>query len=126
MLSRLIDYKEEMKTKIKNLLNGKIVTVEKTTNHPMSSYNQEVWVDKDGNCYGQCNLGVPVGYELILERNILVTFSDRQEIFSSLAPFFRKYPEYKKYKSNIETHLSRKGIPYEAEGIKIERKEVTR
>lgn len=48
--------------KIKNLLTGKIIEVFKTTNHSMSSYNQEVWIDKENNCYGQCNLGLPIGY----------------------------------------------------------------
>lgn len=115
-----------MKAKIKNLLNGKIVTVEKTTNHPMSSYNQEVWVDKDGNCYGQCNLGVPVGYELILERKILVTWlkTGNVELFTSLAPFLRKYPKFKQNKAAIETHLSRKQKDYENDEIKIQRIEV--
>lgn len=113
-----------MKAKIKNLLNGKIVTVEKTTNHPMSSYNQEVWVDKEGNCYGQCNLGVPV----ILDRKILVTWlkTGTTELFTSLPPFLRKYPQYKKNKAAIETHLSRKQMPYENDEIKIERIEVQR
>ena len=115
-----------MKAKIKNLLSGKIVTVEKTTNHPMSSYNQAVWVDKNGNCYGQCNLGVPVGYELILERKILVTWLNdgKVELFTSLAPFLRKYPKYKQNRGAIETYLSRKQIAYENADFRLERIDV--
>lgn len=108
------------------MLNGETITVKPTTNHPMSSYNQPVWADKFGNCYGQCNLGLPVGYELVLERKILITWlkDDSVELFSSLAPFFKKYPDYKKHKANIETYLSRKNQPFENEEIRLQRVDV--
>lgn len=41
--------------------------------------------------------------------------------YSSLKPFFRDNPKFKKYKENITTYLSRKKHPFENEFIKIER-----
>jgi hypothetical protein len=46
------------------------------------------------------------------------------EIFSSLKPFFDKYPEFVNNIDNINTYLSRKKVAYETELIKIERIEV--
>lgn len=115
------------KQKIRNIATGKVVTVTATTNHPSSSYNQAVWVDKDGIAYGQCNLGLPFGYELVVERNILAKWDNGiNELYSSLPAFFRKHPEYKKHKSNIETYLSRKNQAYTDEFVTLERLEVNR
>jgi hypothetical protein len=52
--------------KIKNLLNGQIVEVHKSTEHSSSSYGQPVWVDDEGNDYGQ--VGFPLlGFELLFK-----------------------------------------------------------
>jgi len=48
------------------------------------------------------------------------------ECFSTLKPFFEKYPEYEKNRDNINTYLSRKKIYFETDEIKIERKQVQR
>lgn len=115
------------KQKIRNITTGKVVTVTATTNHPSSSYNQAVWVDKDNVAYGQCNLGLPFGYEMVVERNILAKWgSGSHELYSSLAAFLRKHPEYKKHKSNIETYLSRKNQPYTDDLVTLMRLDVNR
>ena len=58
-----------MQATIKNTLNGHEVQVTSTTNHPASSYGQPVWVDEEGNCYGQCKVmgdwHVDHGYQLL-------------------------------------------------------------
>ena len=46
------------------------------------------------------------------------------EIFSSLKPFFDKYPEFVNNTDNINTYLSRKKVPYETDLIKLQRVEV--
>lgn len=53
------------KIKIKNILNGDIIDVHQTTNHPDSSYGQEVWVDDNGNCYGSVRFGLSIGFEFL-------------------------------------------------------------
>lgn len=54
-----------MKAKLKNIMSGEIVLVSSTTDSPDSSYGFECWVDKNGNSYGQCQFGAPVGWALI-------------------------------------------------------------
>jgi len=52
--------------KIQNNETGKIITVWPSTDHPDSSYGLPVWVDKQGNSYGQCDLwAVPFGFKKI-------------------------------------------------------------
>jgi len=46
------------------------------------------------------------------------------ECFSSLKPFFDKFPEFKENKENINTHLSRKKVAFETDLIKLQRVEV--
>jgi len=46
------------------MLDGTEIEVRATTDHPTSSYGQEVWVDGNGESYGQVSLGPPWGYEL--------------------------------------------------------------
>ena len=46
------------------------------------------------------------------------------EIFSSLKPFFDKYPEFVSNTDNINTYLSRKKVAYETDFIKLQRVEV--
>lgn len=46
-----------------NLLTGEKIKVHATTDHPDSSYNQPVWVDKDNNCYGQVDMPI-LGYKI--------------------------------------------------------------
>ena len=48
---------------LKNLVNGMKVKVYATTEHPTSSYGQPVWVDKEGNAYGQVGMTSPF-YEI--------------------------------------------------------------
>jgi len=43
------------------------------------------------------------------------------EAFSSLKPFFEKYPEFVSNTDNINTYLSRKKVAFENDLIKIER-----
>jgi len=50
------------KRKIKNLWTGEVIEVWLTTDHPDSSHGIPVWVDKDGNSYGQCGPILPVGF----------------------------------------------------------------
>jgi len=45
-------------------------------------------------------------------RIILVIFTDRFEVYTSLKPFYAAYPDYKQYNENINTYLSRKKEPY--------------
>lgn len=54
--------------KIKNNRTGEVVDVVATTNHPDSSYGQEVWVDAENIAYGI--VGYPLlGYELVHDRH---------------------------------------------------------
>ena len=55
----------KIKAKLKNRFTGEIVEVTATTDTPGSSYGQPVWVDEDGNEYGQIQFSPPLGFELI-------------------------------------------------------------
>ena len=48
------------------------------------------------------------------------------ECFSSLKPFFDKYPVYKENEDNVNTYLSRKKMAFETDEIKVQRLEVQR
>lgn len=48
-----------MKAILTNLLTQEKIEVKSSTEHPASSYGMAVWVDKDGQAYGQCNLPIP-------------------------------------------------------------------
>ena len=48
------------------------------------------------------------------------------ECFTSLMPFFEKYPKYEIYKDNINTYLSRKKQSFENDEIKVQRLDVQR
>lgn len=52
-----------MKAILTNLLTQETIEVESTTEHPASSYGMAVWVDKDGQAYGQCDLPI-LGYDI--------------------------------------------------------------
>lgn len=54
-----------MRAKMKNLLTGNIFGVHSTTDSIDSSYGLECWVDDEGNSYGQCQFGAPIGFELL-------------------------------------------------------------
>lgn len=43
-------------------------------------------------------------------RIILATFPDRQEVFSSLKPFYDKYPELAEHRNRINQQFSRKKL----------------
>ena len=46
-------------------LDGEDVEVVSTCNHSASHYGQQVWVDRDGNCYGQITLPLSLGWDII-------------------------------------------------------------
>jgi hypothetical protein len=54
-------------------------------------------------------------------RIIKAIFSDRNEYFSSLKPFFEKYPQYECFKDKIDYALSRKKQPYKHEEFELQR-----
>ena len=54
-----------MKAKLRNVMAGEIIDVFSTTDSPDSSYGLECWVDADGNSYGQCQFGAPLGFEMV-------------------------------------------------------------
>lgn len=54
-------------------------------------------------------------------RIILAIFKDRFEAYSSLKPFFEKYPEYSELKEQINYTMSRKKQPYEHSDFKLQR-----
>lgn len=57
---------KKQKMKIRNVITGKVITVWPSTEHPDSSYGIPVWVDKDGNGYGQTiHWEVPFGFEKV-------------------------------------------------------------
>ena len=56
-----------MNATLKNLLTGEEIEAHPSTDHPDSSYGQAVWVDDEGNSYGICSMGAPLGFELIQE-----------------------------------------------------------
>lgn len=61
-------------------------------------------------------------------RIILFTNKKTGEVegFTSLKPFFDKYPVYKENEDNINTYLSRKKQAFETDEIKVQRLEVHR
>ena len=58
----------------------------------------------------------------------VILFTDKKtgevQCFSSLKPFFDKYPEFINNTNNINTYLSRKKVAYETDMIKLQRVEV--
>ena len=60
----------------------------------------------------------------------IILFTNKQtgevECFTSLKPFFDKYPAYKENEDNINTYLSRKKQPFETDEIKVQRLDVQR
>jgi hypothetical protein len=48
------------------------------------------------------------------------------ECFSSLKPFYEKYPQFEAYSDNIDTYLSRKKTAFETDEIKVQRLDVKR
>ena len=52
-------------------------------------------------------------------RIILAIFTDSFEAYTSLKPFFDAYPDYEKYRENINTYLSRKKQPCINENFKL-------
>lgn len=54
-----------LKVTLKNLLTSEEIKVHPSTDHPHCSYGQPVWVDDNGNAYGLCDMGAPLGFELI-------------------------------------------------------------
>jgi len=60
----------------------------------------------------------------------VILFTNKQtgevECFTSLKPFFDKYPLFKENEDNINTYLSRKKQAFETEEIKVQRIEVQR
>jgi hypothetical protein len=60
--------KQACTRKIKNLLTGNVVEVLPMINHSNSSYGIPVWVDSEGNDYGQAAASIlpcVFGYELL-------------------------------------------------------------
>jgi len=60
----------------------------------------------------------------------IILFTNKEtreaECFSSLKPFYDKYPVYKENEDNINTYLSRKKQAFETDEIKVQRLEVQR
>jgi myosin-crossreactive antigen len=60
----------------------------------------------------------------------VILFTNNQtgeaECFSSLKPFFEKYPKFEALSENIQTYLSRKKIAFETDEIKVQRLDVQR
>ena len=48
------------------------------------------------------------------------------ECFSSLKPFYEKYPQFEAFSDNVDNYLSRKKTAFENEEIKVQRLEVHR
>ena len=61
-------------------------------------------------------------------RIILYTNKQTSEVecFTSLKPFFDKYPQFEVHTENINTYLSRKKTAFETDEIKVQRLEVQR
>ena len=57
-------------------------------------------------------------------RIILAIFKDKIEAFTSLKPFYEKYPQFETEKHNIEYNLSRKNRPYKIEEVELYRLKV--
>lgn len=60
----------------------------------------------------------------------VILFTNKQtgevECFSSLKPFYDKYPQFEAFSDNINTYLSRKKQAFETDEIKVQRLEVQR
>lgn len=60
----------------------------------------------------------------------VILFANKQtgevECFSSLKPFYGKYPQFEAHSDNIDTYLSRKKTAFETNEIKLQRIEVQR
>jgi len=60
----------------------------------------------------------------------VILFKNKQtgevECFSSLKPFFDKYPQFVAHSDNIDNYLSRKKTAFETDKIKVQRLEVQR
>lgn len=54
-------------------------------------------------------------------RIILAIFNDRFETYTSLKPFFEKYPQHLELKEQINYTMSRKKQPYEHSDFKLQR-----
>ena len=54
-------------------------------------------------------------------RIILAVFNDMFEAYTSLKPFFEKYPQYLELKEQINYIMSRKKQPYEHSDFKLQR-----
>jgi hypothetical protein len=48
------------------------------------------------------------------------------ECFTSLKPFYEKYPQFEAYSDNIDSYLSRKKTAFETDEIKMQRLDVQR
>ena len=48
------------------------------------------------------------------------------ECFSSLKPFYEKYPQFEAHRHNVANYLSRKKTAFENEEIKVQRLNVQR
>lgn len=59
-------------------------------------------------------------------RIILAIFKDKFEAYTSLKPFYEKYPQFETEKSSIEYNLSRKNRPYKTHEIELYRLEVAK
>ena len=60
----------------------------------------------------------------------IILFTDKKtgevECFSSLNPFYEKYPQFEAHSDNIDNYLSRKKRAFETDEIKVQRLEVQR
>jgi uncharacterized protein YaaN involved in tellurite resistance len=60
----------------------------------------------------------------------IIIFIDKKtgeaECFSSLKPFYDKYPQFEAHSDNIASYLSRKKTAFENSEIKLQRLEVQR
>lgn len=76
-----------MKTrKLRNLITGEIITVHKSTDHPNSSYGIPVWVDEEGNDYGQAEASVipcAFGFELLPNEEVFIFSPGQYEEFKA-------------------------------------------
>lgn len=57
-------YKATLHNTLPAMFNTDDVEVFSTRHHPNSSYGQQVWIDKDGNSYGQINMPM-IGWDII-------------------------------------------------------------
>ena len=54
-------------------------------------------------------------------RIIVAIFNDRKEYYTSLKPFFERYPQYECIKDKIDYVLSRKKQPFKHEEFELQR-----